>query len=152
MTSHYKLMFSSIYSLILTITHLDNLRGVPKCEMCQFSNRYPVGRNRDWHAFTNTWNTNMFAPLDVHTFPWRLPSHVTLGLCPHIPSFYLSRGGCRFLLLYLVVALMESLLRLIRASLVVSVFHPSRSKRVNRVNEFEQLSSHLQLGLPKRSH
>src|SRR5690606_16787613 len=44
----------------------------------------------------------------ISTFrPWGLPSHVTLGLCPYIPSFYLSRGGCRFLLSYGVIALME---------------------------------------------
>ena len=71
--------------------------------------------NKDWCCVTNTWNENMFAPLDAHMFPCGLPSHVTLGLCPHIPSYYLSRGGCRFLLLYWVVALMEWLLRLIRA-------------------------------------
>src|SRR5690606_31261340 len=42
----------------------------------------------------------------ISTFrPWGSPSHVTLGLCPYIPSFYLSRGGCRFSLLYRVVAL-----------------------------------------------
>jgi hypothetical protein len=79
-------------------------------------------RNRDWRYLTNTWNKNMFAPLDVHTFPCGLPSHVTLGLCPHIPSYYLSRGGCRFLLLYWVVALMEWLLRLIRASVCLGLY------------------------------
>ena len=39
-TSHYKLMFSSIYSLILTITYLDNLRVLPECKLCQFSNGF----------------------------------------------------------------------------------------------------------------
>jgi hypothetical protein len=81
-------------------------------------------RNRDWCRFTNTWNINMFAPLDVHAVPCGLPSHVTLGLCPHIPSYYLSRGGCRFLLLYWVLALTVNMLRLIRASVCLGVRRP----------------------------
>lgn len=55
-------------------------------------------------------------------YPRGLPSHVTPGRCPYIPSFFLTRGGGRFLLLYRVVALMEWLLRLLRASIVLSSF------------------------------
>ena len=35
------------------------------------------------HAYDRT--------VDLHVFPWGLPSHVTLGLCPYIPSLHLSK-------------------------------------------------------------
>jgi len=66
-----------------------------------------VGRNRAWDRLDpKLWMIGYDRTVDIHIHPWGLPSHVTLGLCPYIPSFYLSRGGCRFLLLYWVVALM----------------------------------------------
>jgi hypothetical protein len=56
--------------------------------------------------FFQTVDNHYDRTVDLHVHPWGLPSHVTLGLCPYIPSFYLSRGEGRFLLLYRVVALM----------------------------------------------
>ena len=61
-------MFSSIYSLILTITHLDSLRIVARMLDVPIFKRVLRCRNRDWPCFTNTWNTY------VRTFG-----------CPHVP-------------------------------------------------------------------
>jgi hypothetical protein len=63
--------------------------------------------NRAWDPFSKLWIKWYDRTVDLHFRPRGLPSHVTLGLCPYIPSFYLSRGGGRFLLPYWVVALME---------------------------------------------
>ncbi|MGG1619722.1 hypothetical protein, partial [Paenibacillus sp. NRS-1781] len=65
------------------------------------------GGNRDWGIFPNPQIRSMIAPWISTLSLDGLPSHITPGRCPYIPSFGLSRGGRRFLLLYGVVALME---------------------------------------------